>query len=386
MKKWITWMLAIVLCMTMGSAAMAAEKLLPVTASGSVVSVTDKQVLMKEANGKELVLSIGTETFIIDATTGARTTMKDRKNDTIVAYCSAAQTMSLPPIANAYMIVCNVPADYVPPFYAEVESVKKSDENTLLTIKNGTLIVTLNSDSMLLPYTTRNLVVPDMIKEGSRVAIWTKGGAVASSMPAQATATRLVLFPDAKSNIAERVVNVTTRSIHDSKHKIDVRLPVFSVPKSKTATARLNKAVTDFYNEAVKEQGGNHKLDIYFEKFESTRYVSVVMYKELSAGNTGSSEVKTLVFEKSKLRVVEIGDIIGEKEGRARVNEQILSKINKEPSKFFRGDEKFKEIAKNQSFYFDNSGQLCVLFDKYEISYGSMGNPVFQIRMAQPRK
>ena len=47
----------------------------------------------------------------------------------------------------------------------------------------------------------------------------------------------------------------------------------------------------------------------------------------------------------------------------------------KEESSYF----KYEGITADQNFYFNNDGDLVIVFDKYQIALGSMGCPEFVI-------
>ena len=61
------------------------------------------------------------------------------------------------------------------------------------------------------------------------------------------------------------------------------------------------------------------------------------------------------------------------------VNNFILQEISKEPELYFKGDEGFKGISKNQSFYIDNDG-IVIYFGLYEIAPYYVGIPKFKLK------
>ena len=46
------------------------------------------------------------------------------------------------------------------------------------------------------------------------------------------------------------------------------------------------------------------------------------------------------------------------------------------------GTEEFERIADDQSFYFDDKGDLVIVFEKYDVAPGYMGCPEFPIPTA----
>ena len=61
------------------------------------------------------------------------------------------------------------------------------------------------------------------------------------------------------------------------------------------------------------------------------------------------------------------------------INNFIASEINNNPESYFKGDEGFKGITENQSFYIDEDG-IVIYFGLYEIAPYYVGIPKFKLR------
>lgn len=96
-------------------------------------------------------------------------------NEGIYAYIGQAMTLSLPPMTNAKVIVVNLPQDYKVPNYIKVESIKKNNDGSITVISDGgRLEATLDSNTNIFPYLTRNIVTLNDIKVNSNLVIWEK--------------------------------------------------------------------------------------------------------------------------------------------------------------------------------------------------------------------
>lgn len=136
-------------------------------------------------------------TRILDAQTGMPVAFSDIEDGSVVyAYIGPAMTMSLPPMANASLILCNIPADGQVPDYVKIESVSWNTGRTQATVKaaDGSTY-TVWADCQVLPYLTRNIVTVDDLDAGRSCLIWTGEDGQAS---------RILLFPGESDDAAVR--------------------------------------------------------------------------------------------------------------------------------------------------------------------------------------
>lgn len=123
----------------------------------------------------EIILTISPEhTLILEATTGLPVAYEDiADNSLIYAYVGPAMTMSLPPISNASIILCNVPADYKVPEYLKVSSLTWNESSTEAYLKaTNSYTYTIPSDCVTLPYLTRNIVTIDDLTKDRYCLLW----------------------------------------------------------------------------------------------------------------------------------------------------------------------------------------------------------------------
>lgn len=136
----------------------------------------------------DIRLSLSGETRILDATTGYPVTYENIKDgETAYVYIGSAMTMSLPPMAQASMILVNIPADYKVPDYATVDSLSLNTDGTSGSIKTTTGVTySIPADSQIIPYLTRQIVTVQDIAKETTCLIWSDSSNQAS---------KVVIFP-----------------------------------------------------------------------------------------------------------------------------------------------------------------------------------------------
>lgn len=147
---------------------------------GTVEEVAADYVTVKLDDGAAVArvqLNITDESAVLDNATGKPVKLADIKvGSRVYAYYSERMTRSIPAQSALYLLLTNVD-DTTPAFYWTVEEVAHSNSsNKRLTVNNGDLVITVNTDENITP--------------GSTVAVWYD--VVMPSLPAQATASRVV--------------------------------------------------------------------------------------------------------------------------------------------------------------------------------------------------
>ena len=116
-------------------------------------------------------------TRVLDAVTGQPCPVEDiRPGETAYVYIGPAMTMSQPPMANASMILCNIPADFRVPDYLKVASLEWNEDRTeaLLTSTGGEAY-TVAADCETTPYLSANIVTVDDLTPGVSCLLWADG-------------------------------------------------------------------------------------------------------------------------------------------------------------------------------------------------------------------
>lgn len=116
-----------------------------------------------------------------------------KKGDKIYVIASRIETKSIPPQSPAYVILTDLDKKS-PAKYIKVESIEINEEGlAIVTDEDGEYIIRIGTDTVLLPYKTRNMISVNDIKKGSEFLMWSE--IMTLSLPAQVYPEKVVLLP-----------------------------------------------------------------------------------------------------------------------------------------------------------------------------------------------
>lgn len=161
----------------------------PIRIYGTIKILEDGRISIDNQSGQsysgEIILNVSDEqTRVLDAVSGDPYSLENLKDgDTIYVYIGQAMTMSLPPMTNAEVILCNIPADFKVPDFVEVKSVvtDATTSKSVLTAEDGAQFE-IAPDCSILPYLTRNIVTLDDLTQGRTCIIWSNDQNVAEKI------------------------------------------------------------------------------------------------------------------------------------------------------------------------------------------------------------
>ena len=142
---------------------------------GSLYIINEDETVINN----EIVVRLGEDTPIVDAATGDSMPASDIKDgSTVYAWLENAMTLSLPPQANAIVIVANVTeGSEVPEFY-QIANAEYTYDETDSSITSAALKFTdgtsmdISKDIQLFPYMTKNIVTLDSLVPGTKILVW----------------------------------------------------------------------------------------------------------------------------------------------------------------------------------------------------------------------
>ena len=202
----------------------------PTRVWGAVVELGDMSLTLENSNEsapyQKVVVNVGEDTVLLDAVTGEERTFDDlRAGETVYAWVGPDMTKSLPPISTGRVILCGLPADYAAPTYAEVESVTETESGANVYLNND-VVLHLSADTGYLaaPGWEKESVGAADIVPGVRVLAWYS--AVALSLPAQASPSKVMVFPSdydgwVSTNGLEVTVNGQTLALEGAAAKVE---------------------------------------------------------------------------------------------------------------------------------------------------------------------
>lgn len=217
---------------------------LPSTARTNAIinQITDgefKSILVDKSDDKtsQISLNIDDETIIIKAD-GTPVEFKDLKaGDKIDIVHSQAMTFSLPPQTYSYAIIVNN-EQVTSPQYIQVSKVETDGDTTTITNLDGDLIVRVDKDTEVVPFKTKNIVKATDIKEGSVLFAWYD--IVTASLPAQATATKVMLMPEKNLQVSINGVPLTSLPEVEKTSLLKLSPEVGEIPPVKIEIPTIN--------------------------------------------------------------------------------------------------------------------------------------------------
>ena len=174
------------------------NKLAPVVQYGTVAHLEDGRIMLMgiNENGEKyakLILNLSDSTLILNAVSGEPVSFENiREEEVIYAYVSPVMALSMPAQASAELLLVGIPADFVMPVYAEINNVIANDNGSVKLITNQGINITVNAETALSPYLSRQFLLPEMLQAGQKILAWC--GLTNMSYPAQTTANKLIAF------------------------------------------------------------------------------------------------------------------------------------------------------------------------------------------------
>ena len=142
----------------------------------------------------EYVMHISQETVWIDSGNRTKADPADlEEGERIYVFHSPVATMSIPPQSPALAVVLNMPQDAGCAQYHRVEAAELKNGQLTITTNHGGLLIRADAQTSLSRYGDDTPLALTDIQAGDRIMAWY--GAVASSEPAQASASHLMLLP-----------------------------------------------------------------------------------------------------------------------------------------------------------------------------------------------
>ena len=193
-----------------------------------------------------------------------------------------------------------------------------------------------------------------------------------------------------------RVVTIRNYFYADDKHEMNIDVPQIEGEDSE-AVDYINKDVSELTTALVNqfykdlEITGNNGYGSIRVDYEATTNTERWFTLKLSVNETAASSNSYFKFyhiDKKQGRIVELGDLFNTDkfsdilvaEIKMQMQEQMAN--DKNISYWINNSgigEDFAAVTADQNFYWNENGDLVIIFDKYEVGPGSMGTPEFVI-------
>ena len=174
------------------------NKLSPAVQYGTVAFLEDGRIMLMgiDENGEayaKLILNLSDSTLILNAVSGEPVALESiREGEMLYSYVSPAMALSMPAQASAELMLVGIPADFRLPVYTEIRNVIAADDGSVILVTNQGINITVDAETALSPYLSRQFLLPEMLLPGQKILAWC--GPTGMSYPAQATANKLIAF------------------------------------------------------------------------------------------------------------------------------------------------------------------------------------------------
>lgn len=229
---------------------------------------------------------------------------------------------------------------------------------------------------------------------------------------AAAAALVIVILPNTNEAVANSMKNLPVIgnifkviTVREYEHKDKNTEIMAKVPKveyagdkessiNKQAVEELNKSTEKYVSLLIRrfkkdmEDSGYGALDISYRKITDTDKWFTLAFDATEVQASGYEFHKYYHLDKKAGKIVQLKDMFKEdadyvtlisKEIKRQMKEQMK---NSEKTYFISANnisDGFEKISKNQNFYFDDNGDMVIVFNEYEVGPGSIGAPQFTI-------
>ena len=194
-----------------------------------------------------------------------------------------------------------------------------------------------------------------------------------------------------------RVVTIRNYFYSDERHKMDIDVPEIEGEDSDTAdyiNKNVSELTTTLVNQFYKDleitgNNGYGSIHVDYEVITNTdRWFTL----KLSVSETAASSNHYFEFyhiNKEQGKIVELADLFNTDQFSDTLVVEIKNQMQQqmdadETVKYWINDgeigEEFAAVSVDQNFYWNEDGDLVIVFDKYEVGPGSMGTPEFVIK------
>ena len=193
-----------------------------------------------------------------------------------------------------------------------------------------------------------------------------------------------------------QVVTIRNYFYADDKHEMDIDVPQIEGEDSE-AVDYINKDVSELTTALVNqfykdlEITGNNGYGSIHVDYEATMNTDRWFTLKLSVIETAASSNTYFEFyhiDKKQGKIVELGDLFN----TDNFSDILVAEIKRQMQEQMANDEnisywinnseigeEFATVSADHNFYWNENGDLVIIFDEYEVGPGSMGTPEFVI-------
>lgn len=192
-----------------------------------------------------------------------------------------------------------------------------------------------------------------------------------------------------------RVVTIRNYFYSDDKHEMDIDLP--KIEGDNDAAENINQDITqltetlvgEFYEEVeLIGDEGHSSIYLDYETVTNTDTWFTLKIRVHEAAGSGNTYYKFYHIDKRTNKIVKLGDLANDNSFYdvlvAEIKRQMKLQMETDSSIVYWLDESiigedYVSLTENHNFYWNDNGDLVIIFDKYEVCPGAMGTPEFAI-------
>ena len=196
-----------------------------------------------------------------------------------------------------------------------------------------------------------------------------------------------------------RVITVYDFEKEDENHSENIRIPQIETEDgmqepldaiNEEVKELTDEIITRFRKSAEELPDSHFDLLIDYETVTNNENWFTLKITVTESAGTGSNAYCYYHIDKTRGEIVTLSDVFNENFDYVSVfseyiKQQMLWQMEEDPDVIYwmYSDNKtfwgFYEISPDQNFYFNQDGDLVIVFDKYEVAPGTMGYPEFVI-------
>ena len=193
-----------------------------------------------------------------------------------------------------------------------------------------------------------------------------------------------------------RVVTIRNYYYDDNHWKMDINIPQIESEDSKSVdyinkdVSELTTALINRFYEDLEINGNNGygSLNVDYEVVTNTDSWFTLKLTVCQTAASSNTYFKFYHIDKNQGKIVKLGDLFN----TDKFSDSLVAEIKKQMQEQMANDEnisywintsgigeEFATVSANHNFYWNENGDLVIIFDKYEVGPGSMGTPEFVI-------
>ena len=193
-----------------------------------------------------------------------------------------------------------------------------------------------------------------------------------------------------------RVVTIRNYYYDDNHWKMDINIPQIESEDSKSVdyinkdVSELTTALINRFYEDLEINGnkGYGSLNVDYEVVTNTDSWFTLKLTVCQTAASSNTYFKFYHIDKNQGKIVELGDLFN----TDKFSDSLVAEIKKQMQEQMANNEnisywintsgigeEFATVGAGHNFYWNENGDLVIIFDKYEVGPGSMGTPEFVI-------